>query len=143
MKLKINYSSKRTITTADIFDACNPPLTFEVRTRPPREWARLNNDFEVDGCNDAELAKTLIAMAFLTVSDGENTYPISTPEEVDDLRQAIEEDNPGYGNDFLTTVAWGFSTNHYSYLGKHLGNSLKPLQQLADSSGEKNQASVS
>ena len=141
--MKLNYSSKRTITTADLFDACNPPLIFEVRTRPPREWARLNNEFETDDCNDAELAKTLIAMAFLTVSDGENVYPISTPEEVDELRQNIEDDNPGHGNDFLTTIAWGFSTNHYNFLGKNLGNLLKPLLPLNDNSGEKNQVKVS
>lgn len=143
MNIKLNYSYKRTVTTADLFDACDPPLVFEVRTRPPREWAKLNNEFEADNCNDVELAKRLIAMAFLTVSDGETFYPISTPEEVEALRQAIEDDNPGYGNDFLITVAWGFSTNHYSYLGKNLGNSLKPLQPSNDSSGEKNQVKVS
>jgi hypothetical protein len=134
--MKLNYTNKRIVTTADLFDACDPPLIFEVRTRPPREWARLNNEFEDDGCQDADLARILISMAFLTVSDGENVYPISTTEQVEDLRLAIESENLGYGNDFLCTIAWGFSTNHYTYLGNHLGNSLKPLAQLNGSGQE-------
>ncbi len=141
--MKLKYNSRRTVTTSDLFDACDPPLIFEVRTRPPREWARLNQEFESDNCRDADLARSLIALAFLTVSDGENTYPITSPDEVDQLRQAIEETNPGYGNDFLTTIAWGFSTNHYTYLGDHLGNSLKPLSPSNDNGREKKEVLVS
>ncbi len=140
--MKLNYSSKRTITTADLFDACNPPLIFEVRTRPPRGWAKLQLEFDDSNHEDAKLAKQLISMAFLTVSDGENTYPIETVSQVEDLAQAIENENPGYGDEFLRTIAWGFSTNHYNYLGDHLGNSLEPLPQL-NGSGQEEKVKVS
>ena len=141
--MKLNYNRKRTITTADLFDACDPPLVFEVRTRPPVGWAKLNNEFLMDDFNDPELAKTLIALAFLTVSDDETTYPITTVDQVNELREAIEEGNPGDGDDFLCTIAWGFSTNHFNFLEKNLGNSREPLPQLNGSSGNKAPVSVS
>ena len=127
--MKLNYQFKRKITSADLFDACQPPLVFEVRTRPSRKWAKLNNDFETGGSTDVDTAKELIAMSFLTVSDGGQAYPLTTVENVDALRKAIENENPGYGDEFLCHVAWGFQANHYTYLTEHLGNSLKPLSQ--------------
>lgn len=135
--MKLNYSFKRTITTADMFDACNPPLIFEVRTRTPRGWVDLDLEFGEGNHEDVKLAKQMIAGAFLTVSDGGEVYPIQTIEQVEDLHRAIEEINPGYGNDFLCTIAWGFSRNHYTFIGKHLGNSLKPLAQLNGSGQNK------
>lgn len=129
--MKLNYTSKRTITTADLFDACDPPLIFEVRTRPPKGWAQVDLDFSESDHTDVELAKRLIAGVFLTVSDGgEHIYNLITIEQVEDLQQAIEQGNPGYGEDFLITIAWGFSSNYYNFIGNHLGNSLKPLTQL-------------
>jgi hypothetical protein len=135
--MKLNYSHKRTITTADLFDACDPPLMFEVRTRPPKGWAQIDLDFDTSGHENVELAKKMIAGAFLTVSDGENVYPINTVKQVEALREAIESENIGYGDEFLCTIAWGFSRNHYNYLGEHLGNSQKPLAQLNGSGQEK------
>lgn len=128
--MKLNYSSSRTITTADMFDACDPPLIFEVRTRVPRGWASIDLDFSEDGHKNTEMAKRMIAGAFLTVSDGEGTYQIQTIEQVEELRQAIEIDNPGDGDSFLCSIAWGFSSNYYKFIGDHLGNSLRPSPQL-------------
>ena len=165
--MKLNYTSKRTITTADLFDACDPPLIFEVRTRPPKGWAQIDLDFSETDHTDVELAKRMIAGVFLTVSEiqtveedkkeeDENpdyrevypiqtgeVYPIQTVEQVEALQQAIESENPGYGEDFLLTIAWGFSRNYYSYIGKHLGNSLKPLLQSDDNGQGKSKVKVS
>ncbi len=136
--MELNYSNKRTITTADLFDACDPPLVFEVRTRPPKGWGGIENKFDKTNHSDARLAKELIAGAFLTVSDSENTYEITTVKQVEALAQAIEDENPGYGDKFLCSIAWGFSSNYYNYLGNHLGNSLEPLGQSDDNGqGEK------
>lgn len=157
--MKLNYSHKRTITTADLFDACDPPLSFEVRTRPPKEWANIVSEFSEGGRKDAELAKKVIAGIFLTVAstiylpdengelelypDKENTYPIQTVEQVTELVQAIENENPGYGDEFLRTIAWGIEHNHFTYLSDHLGNSLKPLAQLNGNGLKINQVKVS
>lgn len=125
----INYNYKRTITTADFFDACDPPLVFEVKSKPGREWARLDRKFDETDNEDVEIAKRLITEAFLTVSDGENTYDLRTISQVEDLRDAIEELNPGGGDEFLNAIAWGFSVNHYDFIVKNLGNSRRPLEQ--------------
>ena len=141
--MKLNYSNKRTITTSDLFDACDPPLTFEVRTRPPKEWANVQREFGESGNQDVELAKRVIAFAFLTVSDGSNTYDIRTVEQVEQLAEAIDQENPGYGDEFLTTIAWGFINNHFTYLERNLGNSPRPLSQSNGNGPEKTVAMVS
>lgn len=134
--MKLNYSSSRTITTADMFDACNPPLIFEVRTRVPRGWASIDLDFSEDGHKNVEMAKQMIAGAFLTVTDGGEIYQIQTIEQVEELQKAIEENNPGDSDNFLCSIACGFSSNYYKFIGDHLGNSLRPSPQLNGSGQE-------
>lgn len=143
-KMTLNYNPKRTITTADLYDAADPPLIFEVLARPPRPWAILYNKFEQDGAQNLDWARELISLAFLTVSDGgDDVYPLNTIEAVDDLRAAIEENNPGCGDEFCCNIAWSFGRHYYSFLSDHLGNSPEPLQQLNGSGQEKSPALVS
>jgi len=123
-----------------MFDACDPPLTFEVRTRVPRGWASIDLDFSEDGHKNVEMAKQMIAGAFLTVSDGGESYQIQTIEQVEELQKAIEIDNPGDGDSFLCSIAWGFSSNYYKFLGDHLGNLPKPSPQLNGSGQEETKA---
>jgi len=150
--MKLNYNTKRTITTADLYDATDPPLIFEVLARPPRPWASLYNEFERDGSKDLDLAKQLISLTFLTVSngsddsddsDGNDFYSLNTFEDVTALQAAIEEENPGYGAEFCCNIAWSFGRHYYSFLSDHLGNSLEPLPQLNGSGQEKSPALVS
>ena len=141
--MKLKYSQKRMITTADLYDATDPPLIFEVLARPPRAWAVLYSTFEKDGAINVEMARELISLAFLTVSDGENTYQLNTAEAVNDLEAAIEENNPGCGKEFSCNIAWSFGRHYYNFLWDHLGNSLEPLPQSNGSSGEKSPVKVS
>jgi hypothetical protein len=136
--MKLNYNAIRTITTADLFDACDPPLIFEVKTKPGRTWARLDRKFDETGNKDIEIAKQLIAEAFLTVSDGENTYDLRTIEQIENFGLAIDELSPdsGGGDEFLCAIAWGYSVNHYDFLAKNLASSRKLLTQL-NGSGQK------
>jgi hypothetical protein len=141
--MKLNYTPKRTITTADLYDATDPLLIFEVLTRPPRPWMILYNEFERDGSRNLDWARELISLTFLTVSDGGEVYPLNTIGAVTDLQAAIEENNPGCGVEFCCNIAWSFGRYYYSFLSDHLGNSLEPLQQLNGSGQEKNPALVS
>lgn len=141
--MKLNYNTKRTITTADLYDATDPPLIFEVLARPPRPWAILYNKFEKDGAGNLDWAKELISIVMLTVSDGGDVYPLNTIGAVNDLQAAIEEDNPGCGVEFVCNIAWSFGRHYYSFLADHLGNSPKPLPQSNGSDGEKSPALVS
>jgi len=130
--MKLKYKNVRTITTADLFDATDPPLIFTVRTRPDREWAKLYKQFEDDGSHDESLARQLIAAVFLTVSDGGETYDIDTVETVTALQDAIEVDNPGAGGEFVCNIAWSFGINYYSFLGDRLGKSEKLSEPSKD-----------
>jgi hypothetical protein len=141
--MKLSYNPKKTITTADLYDATDPPLIFEVLVRPPRPWAILYNQFEQSGSNDLDMAKELISLAFLTVSDGGDKYPLNSFEAVTALQEAIEESNPGYGAEFCCNIAWAFGRNYYNFLSDHLGNSLEPLLQSNGSGQEKNPVLVS
>lgn len=127
--MKLNYNATRTITTADLWDACSPPLIFEVKARPGIKWSELDNKFDETDHTDVKIAQELISLAFLTVSDGENTYPISKVSQVKELQESIEELSPGHGKTFILNIARSFSTSQYNYLVANLGNSLKPLAQ--------------
>ena len=142
--MKLNYNPKRIITPADLYDATDPPLIFEILARPPRSWAILYNKFEKDGSRNLDWAKELISLAFLTVSDGvDEVYPLDTWEAVTDMQAAIEENNPGCGVEFCCNIAWAFGRHYFNFLSDHLGNSLEPLPQSNGSSGEKRPALVS
>ncbi len=123
----MKYNAKRVVTSADLFDACDPPLKFEVRTRPSTSWAKQNNLFEEEGSDNPELAAKLISMAFFSISDEDETLKLDTLESVQIVRDIIESGNPGYGDNFLCNIAWGFSQNHYSFLERNLGKSRKSL----------------
>lgn len=127
--MKLNYNAKRIITTADLFDACNPPLVFEVKSRPGKEWSVLDDKFDDTNHTNIEIARELISLAFLTVSDDENTYPISKVSQVKELQSSIEQLIPGNGEFFILNIARAFSVNQYNMLVANLGNSLKPLLQ--------------
>lgn len=137
MKMSLNYSYKKTITTADLYDTTDPPLIFEVLVRPPRNWSIQYTEFEDTGCQNVEMAKELFNMTFLTVSDGENTYPLDTVKDVEELQAAIEAANPGYGAEFICNVVWAFGRKYFLFLRDHLGNSLEPLPQSNGSGSEK------
>lgn len=141
--MKLNYNATRIITTADLFDACDPPLIFEVRSKPGKEWARLDREFDETGNDDIEIAKQLISKSFISVSDSDNAYPIKTISQVEDFRLAIEELNPGGGHEFICAIAWGFSVNHYDFLVKNLGNSRRPLKQSNTNGQSKSRVKVS
>ncbi len=141
--MKLNYSYKKTITTADLYDATDPPLTFEVLVRPPREWSIHYAEFEDGGGDNIELAKELLAMTFLSVSDGQNTYPLSTVKDVEGLQAAIEANNPGYGAEFICNMVWAFGRKYFLYLRDNLGNLIAPLPQSNGSGAEKTQALAS
>ncbi len=141
--MKLNYSYKKTITTADLYDATDPPLAFEVLVRPPRDWSILYTEFEDSGGDDIEIAKELFNMTFLTVSDGDNTYPLDTVADVESLQAAIEATNPGYGAEFICNMVWAFGRKYFLFLRDNLGNSIEPLPQSNGSGGEKSPALVS
>ena len=141
--MKLNYNPKRVITTADLYDATDPPLIFEILARPPRLWATLYNEFEKGGAQNLDWAKKLISLTFLTVSDGDGVYPLNTIEAVTDLQAAIEENNPDCGVEFCCNIAWSFGRHYYSFLSDHLGNSPEPLPQSNGSGQEKSPAVAS
>ncbi len=134
--MNLNYSYKKTITTADLYDATDPPLSFEVLVRPPRNWSILYTDFEDTGADDIEMAKELFNMTFLSVSDGENAYPLDTIKDIEGLQEAIEATNPGYGAEFICNMVWAFGRKYFLFLRDHLGNLREPLPQSNGSSGE-------
>lgn len=141
--MKLNYSYKKTITTADLYDATDPPLSFEVLVRPPRDWSIRYADFEDTGADNIEIAKELFNMTFLTVSDGDNTYSLDTVADVEELQAAIEATNPGYGAEFICNLVWAFGRKYFLFLRDNLGNSIEPSLQSNGNGGEKTPALVS
>lgn len=121
--MKFTYHTTRQITTADLYDATDPPLIFQVKTRLSRDWLLAWDAFGEAEAGDVSAAADLVAEAFISVTqDGEEIYPLDSKADALALRDAIEEAQPGAGDAFLRHLALAFGTNHYRYLDKRLGN---------------------
>ena len=141
--MRITYSPTRTITSSDLFMACDPPITFTVKVKVPPTWARLHRQWEEQGHADLQMTKELIAQSFVTVGQDGDAWPLNTIEAVDELREAIEEQNPNSGDDFLITILDSFAFNHYNFLAGQSMSSAAPLTQSNGSGAKKDRVAVS
>lgn len=134
--MKIEYSPTRTITTIDLFMACDPPIEFESRVRLTPEWARQHRLWEEAGSKDVEMALELVGQAFVSVSQGGESYPLETKEAVQELRDAIDAQNEGAGNEFICDILDSFAFSHYNYLASR-SMAYAALSGQSNGSGEK------
>ena len=114
--MRIKYNPTRIISTADLFIACDPPIQFEVKVRLTPEWAIKAREWDESEGEEIETAIELMSEAFLNVSQDSETFPLNTIKAVKGLRDSIEKDNPGYGNEFIKTIVEMFSNNHFRFL---------------------------
>jgi len=141
--MKLKYTATRHITTADLLIPADPPIEFEVKSRPSREWAVLFREFEHGNGKDVNQAMKLISLSFITVAQDDEIYPLGSIAAVGDLRDAIEVDNPGHGDDFICNVAWGFGNHFYTWAENTLGNLRERSQPLNGSGRQRSKAKVS
>jgi len=113
LKLKINTT--RQINSNDLRIACDPPLYFDVRTFIPPDLVDKIADWERAGSKDFGTGAALLAQVFVSITQDDQTYSLSSPVEVNDLRETIEAANPGQGDGFICAMLEGFTANHYRF----------------------------
>ncbi len=123
--MNIVFNPTRTITTADLFIACDPPMTFEVKAQLSTDWVRSHIAWEESGTEDMKTAIDLVSSSFLSVAQDGNKYPLDTIDAVQDLINAIEDNNKGQGNLFVCDILTKFTHNHYSFLTRSSANSAR------------------
>ena len=114
--MNISYSPTRLITTSDLFIACDPIITFGVKSKVTPEWARLHREWEDTGGDDIDLAMTLVSQAFVNVGQNGEVWKLGSLDTVKELRDSIEGQNPGHGDEFIITILSSFAFNHYNFL---------------------------
>lgn len=111
--MKLSVQTTRTITTDDMRIFCEPPLTFEgIGYFSP---SFVNDLAEWEKNPDDDRAIKFVSRIFLSVSQNGARYPLSTEADVLALRDAIEEINPGNGNNFLATIVEEYTRAHYRF----------------------------
>ena len=137
--MKIIYNPTRVISTADLFDTCDPPIEFAVRTKIGAEWNDRQIRWDEAGAQDVDEAMALVADVFVTVAQGDDQWPLKGIDGVKELRDAVEEANPGAGDEFICGLVSGFSLNHWGWLRRNRGKSLILLEPSNNGVKEKAQ----
>ncbi len=135
--MKIKYNPTRIITTADMFIACDPPITFEVKVRISPDWARRLGEWEDAKDQDINIAMQLMSETFISVSQDGEAFLLSDIKSVQELRDSIEQDNKGYGNEFITQIVEMFGTNHFRFLALASQRSTELLRPSNGTAKEK------
>ena len=134
--MKIKYSPTRTVTTADLFIAADPPIVFEVKARLSPGWAQLLRVWEDNGSDDEGMACELMGQAFMSVSQDDERYPLNSKEAAEQLSQAIEVENEGAGGPFICEVVQAFAFNHFNFLARSSAG-LDKLSGQSNGTGKK------
>lgn len=133
MMIKINYKPTYSFTSLDIFDyADTDPITYEAHARQSPEWAALCRDWVRDGAEDVSRALEIVGLAFVSVSQDGQRYPLDGLNGAEALRAAVEADNPGYGDQFIKHLALAHYNYHFRRLDDLAGNSAGPSARSAD-----------
>lgn len=136
--MNIKYNKTRIVTTADLGIACDPPIYFEVKANVPSHWARLQLDWEEQGADDIGLAINLVGDAFLMAwQDESEKYLINSRDQVEALRDAIEESSPGEGDNFICHLALTFAREHFRFLARNSAAYGRPSLQLNGNKSKK------
>ncbi len=135
--MNLKYSVTYEFSSADIFDATDPPLFFEAVSRPDSSWARLVQQWQKNGAGDPEMAEEIIGRVIVGVrQEGEQSFPLDGRKGAASLRAAIEANNPGAGDQFLCHLALGHYNHHFTRLADILGNSETPSPQSGDGASQ-------
>ena len=126
--MQIKYNPIRTITTADLFIACDPPITFDVKARLSPAWAIKSREWEESDSPDIDTAIELMSESFVSVAQDNETFPLTSIKAVQSLRDSIEQDNEGYGDEFIIHLVEMFSNNHFRFLALASAKSAKLLR---------------
>lgn len=133
--IKINYKPTYKFSSFDIFDAADSePITYEAHARLPGEWAALHVAWRNGNYEDTNQALDIIGLALVSVAQGGERWPIEGRAGAEALRDAVEADNPGYGDQFIKHLALGHYNYHFRRLESLLGNSEAPSASSADGS---------
>jgi len=74
----------------------------------------------------------IVGLALVSVSQNGERWPIDGLDGAKELRDAIEAENPGYGDQFIRHLALAHYNYHFRRLDDLLGNSEAPSAQSAD-----------
>lgn len=133
-KIKLSYNPTYTFSLADAMDASETQMTFEAHSRQASAWSRLTRAWLDDEAQDVGRALEIVGQGIIAVSQDGQRYPLGGREGAEALRDAIEAENPGYGDEFIKNLALGFFNHHFQRLGEMMGNSSKPSPASGDGS---------
>lgn len=106
----INSVTTKILTTAELGIACDPPLTFEVKTYLTRETLALLACWDDDSDNPV-LTKQVAARLFVSVQQDGEKFPLDSEAAISGLAQAIGPD----GMEFVGAMVRGFEALHFGF----------------------------
>lgn len=124
--INLVYNATYTIAAEELFDAGGDGIQYEVHSRQSGEWAAACRDWLRAGGDDTGAALDIIALAFVAVRQNGERWALGSREQAEALRDAIEAQAPGYGDQFVRHLALAHYNHHFARLERQLGNSKLP-----------------
>lgn len=137
--IKLNYHLTYTFTGRDIQDPAAPDLIYKARVHRPAGWTKQVIEFNKD--RSPKLAYQIIGGLIISISQDGIEYPMNV-EQAEALRNTIEEQNPGMGDEYICVLAWGIYVKHVDYEDDRLKNLPEPLSVSENGSGMKLEKSL-
>lgn len=106
MKLKYKL---REVSTDDFYPNFDPPLIFQVRASPRRDWLDLAEALEEAELKDVSAAIQLLPSLAVSVSDGDSSTPLGTAEATEDFYKAIQGAMPDMAGEIICSLAYGLA----------------------------------
>lgn len=135
MTIELTYRATTSFSSDDIRDvADNEPLVYEIWANRPTGWTAKAKAFLESGADNVDLALDIVGLSLVAVSQAGQRYPCAGRGGAEALRETIEAQNPGYGDDFIRTLAVSIFDQQLKREDARLGNSKTPSAQSADGS---------
>lgn len=139
--LRLNYRATYTFSSLDIGDmADSEQIVYECWANRPSGWTAKCRDFFAgnDPATSVELALDIIGLSLISVSQGGKRWPVAGREGAEALREAIESQNPGYGDEFILNLAIAIFDRQTRRENERSKNSGEPSPGSSDGNGSEN-----
>lgn len=128
--MKLDYKATFKVSNWEMGDfADSPEIIYELWANRPIGWREKCLEFIEGKYESIDLALDIVGMILVSVSQDDETWPIKGRDGAQELRDSVEEQNPGYGDTFIFTLAVALFNHYYEYAEQRSKNSSKPSRR--------------
>lgn len=123
---KLSYKASFTFSGRDIGDAGGPDITYQCWINRPEGFYDNIVAFADSNGQDLEAAYQIIGKCLIAISQDGERWPIGSIDQARALRDSVEAQSPGYGDEYIKNLAWAIYQQRKVEEEKRLGELEAP-----------------